>query len=133
MGDPVVTHVSGGKLAIPTVTPSHQPYMPVLLHQTKYWDGDSSEDKLMYSERQVRNVPHLATNRPKNEESFVYDRNGVGASVYRNSNAGSYVLPPLPHQGFQPGQLANPHTDFPSCKKYIPFENAAPFDHCVVG
>ena len=77
MTDPVVTHVSGGRLAIPTATPSHQPYIPALLHQTKHWGDDPSEDKLMYSERQVRDVPHPATNKPKNEEFFVYDRNGV--------------------------------------------------------
>jgi hypothetical protein len=42
--------------------------------------------------------------------------NGAGASIYRNDSSGSYVLPPHPHQVYQPGQLMNPHTDSPSCE-----------------
>jgi len=42
--------------------------------------------------------------------------NGADTSVCRNDSTGSYVLPPLPHQTYQPGQLVNPHTDSPSCK-----------------
>lgn len=41
---------------------------------------------------------------------------GAGPSVYRHHSAGSYVLPPLPHQAYLPGQLVNPHTDSPSCR-----------------
>ena len=36
----------------------------------------SFEDKLDYTERRVKNVPHPATNRPKDEEFFTYDRHG---------------------------------------------------------
>ena len=39
--------------------------------------GNSSEDKLKYLERQVKSVPHPATNKPKDEEFFAYDRNGA--------------------------------------------------------
>ena len=42
--------------------------------------------------------------------------NGASASINRNGSASSYVLPPLPHQTYQPGQLMNPHTDSPSCR-----------------
>ena len=57
--------------------------------------------------------------------------NGAGASVYRNDSAGSYVLPPLPHQTYQPGQLVNPHTDSPSCERLVSSEKAQ-FDHFAV-
>ena len=50
--------------------------------------------------------------------------NGAGASISRNDSASSYVLPPLPHQGYQPGKLINPHTDSPSCKKLASLEMA---------
>lgn len=48
--------------------------------------------------------------------------NGASLSIYRHDSAGSYVLPPIPHQGYTPGQLVNPHTDSPSCKKLVSFE-----------
>ena len=57
--------------------------------------------------------------------------NGAGTSIYRHDSAGSYVLPPLPHQAYQPGQLVDPHTDSPSCKELISFERAS-LDLCAV-
>lgn len=39
--------------------------------------GSFEEDKPKYSERQVKNVDHPATNKPKDEEFFAYDRNGA--------------------------------------------------------
>ena len=53
--------------------------------------------------------------------------NGAGASVNRNDSAGSYVLPPLPHPSYQPGQLVDPHTDSPSCKKLALSPRVHPF------
>ena len=37
--------------------------------------GSFEETKSDYTERQVKNVPHPATDRPKDEEFFAYDRN----------------------------------------------------------
>lgn len=37
----------------------------------------SFEDEPKYAERQCKNVPHPATNRPTDDEFFVYDRNGA--------------------------------------------------------
>ena len=48
--------------------------------------------------------------------------NGAGPSIYRNDSSGSYVLPPLPHPAYPPGQLVNPHTDSPSCKNLFSSE-----------
>jgi len=48
--------------------------------------------------------------------------NGAGAPVYRTDSTSSYVLPPLHHQTYQPGQLMNPHTNSPSCKKLVSSE-----------
>jgi len=39
--------------------------------------GSFEESTPDYTERQVKNVPHPATNRPKDEEFFTYDRNRV--------------------------------------------------------
>ena len=58
--------------------------------------------------------------------------NGASTSIYRNDSAGSYVLPPLPHQTYQPGQLVNPHTDSPSCKTLVSSQKAQ-FDTFPVG
>ena len=58
--------------------------------------------------------------------------NGAGAPVYRTDSASSYVLPPLHHQTYQPGQLMNPHTDSPSCERLVPSETAS-FDLLTAG
>ena len=58
--------------------------------------------------------------------------NGAGAPVYRTDSASSYVLPPLPHQTYQPGQRMNPHTESPSCKKLVSSETAS-FDRLMIG
>ena len=39
--------------------------------------GSFQENKSDYTERPVKNVPHPATNKPKDEEFFAYDRNGA--------------------------------------------------------
>ena len=74
--DPVVTRVGGCTLVIPTATPSHQLQTPTLLPQTKHRNSNSSEDKLKCLERQIKSVPHPATNKPNDEEFFYYDRDG---------------------------------------------------------
>ena len=38
--------------------------------------GSFEDDTPKYTDRQVENVPHPATNKPKDEEFFAYDRNG---------------------------------------------------------
>jgi hypothetical protein len=53
--------------------------------------------------------------------------NGVGLPIYRNDSSTSYVLPPLPHQAYPPGKLANPHTDSPSCES-VSFSEKASFE-----
>lgn len=37
----------------------------------------SFEETPLYAERQCKNVPHPATNRPTDDEFFLYDRNGA--------------------------------------------------------
>jgi len=70
--------------------------------------------------------PTLPTEDPYSPHPEPGGSNGAGASVYRNDSAGSYVLPPLPHPTYQPGQLVNPHTDSPSCKDFsFPFKKAS--------
>ena len=49
--------------------------------------------------------------------------NSVCTSIDTNVSSSSYVLPPLPHQAYPPGQLVNPHTDARSCKSFA-FERA---------
>ena len=39
--------------------------------------GSFEDDTKDYTERQVKNVPHPATNKPKDEEFFAHDRNGA--------------------------------------------------------
>lgn len=39
--------------------------------------GSFQENKSEYTERPVKNVPHPATNKPKDDEFFAYDRNGA--------------------------------------------------------
>lgn len=39
--------------------------------------GSFEDDKPKYTERQVENVAHPATNKPKDEEFFSYDRSGA--------------------------------------------------------
>jgi len=39
--------------------------------------GSFGENKLDYTERLIQNVPHPATNKPKDDEFFTYDRNGA--------------------------------------------------------
>jgi len=39
--------------------------------------GSFEDDKPQYTDRQVAKVPHPATNKPKDEEFFVRDRNGA--------------------------------------------------------
>ena len=39
--------------------------------------GSFEDDKPKYSERQAKDVPHPATNKPKDEEFFAYDSNGA--------------------------------------------------------
>lgn len=39
--------------------------------------GSFEDDKLDYTERRVKNVPHPATNKPRDDEFYVRDRNGA--------------------------------------------------------
>ena len=39
--------------------------------------GSFEEDTPKYTDRQAKDVPHPATNKPKDEEFFAYDRNGA--------------------------------------------------------
>jgi len=39
--------------------------------------GSFEEDKPKFTDRQTKDVPHPATNRPKEQEFFTYDRNGA--------------------------------------------------------
>ena len=55
-----------------------------------------------------------------------------GISICGNDSAGSYVLPPLPHQAYPLGQLINPHVDSPSCKQSVSSEKAL-YDLFAVG
>ena len=43
----------------------------------KEFPGSFEDDKPKYAERQCKNVPHPATNRPTDDQFFAYDRNGV--------------------------------------------------------
>ena len=39
--------------------------------------GSFEEEQPNFTERQVKNVPHPATNKPRDEDLFTYDRNGA--------------------------------------------------------
>lgn len=45
----------------------------------KEFPGSFEDDQPKYAERQCKNVPHPATNKPTDDQFFVYDRNGAPA------------------------------------------------------